>query len=512
MKEISTARKWFGLLSLMPGIAMMFVDQSILPVALPTIQSQLGATYTQLWWSVNSYLLLSAILLLAGGKLGDRIGHKVTFTLGIIIFAIASALCGLSKSIEWLIAARALQGAGSALMIPATSPLIMSLFPQKERGKAIGLNISLSALFSISGPLIGGYLTEALSWHWIFWVNLPLAALGLVMVFFFLPTISPKEKQRFDTPGFFYFTLASTGLIVFIMQATEWGLFAFGNGFFVLVTLICSYLLFRREKATPYPFFDRKLFRHPVFSAVNLSVFATQFVLMITIYRAVFFQDVLDWSPMKSGAVSMITSVPVLFTSYVGGWLSDKFGPRIPISIGFFLLTFSFFWLAFLIQASMPIVLIGLFAMGFGVPFIFTPSYSSAMSVIPPKEAGSAFGTLATVRALSSCLGVALISCVATFSQFRSFSQMIDKNPATHHLNAAALEGLNKGVSSIERTLTRDELPIVLNSMKQSQLQGFFSVHISIGIALIIAFIFVFFLYKRKSTHQTPDAPSDGWD
>ncbi|MBX9744073.1 MAG: MFS transporter, partial [Chlamydiales bacterium] len=205
MTPLSRHHKWLALGALIPAIAMVFVDQAVLPVALPTIQEHLGATHTQLWWCINSYLLVSAVLMLAGGKLGDSIGYRKTFMIGMLIFAVSSALCGISFHVDWLIGSRALQGVGAALMIPASSPLIMSLFSQKERGKAIGINVSISSLFLVLAPLIGGYFTEVLSWRWIFWINLPLALVGLILIPLFIPHSSPK-KQHFDLFGFLFFT------------------------------------------------------------------------------------------------------------------------------------------------------------------------------------------------------------------------------------------------------------------------------------------------------------------
>ncbi|MES2273022.1 MAG: MFS transporter, partial [Chlamydiota bacterium] len=295
---------------------MTFVDQSIVPVALPTIQKQLGANTAQLQWCVNAYLLMTAVLVLAGGKLSDRIGHRRTFTWGILIFGVASLLCGLSPYISWLIGARALQGIGAAMMIPASAPLLMSLFPSNERGKAMGINVSISSLFLILGPLIGGYLTQKLSWHWIFWVNLPLAALGLILVFLFIPR-SNMGEQKFDGWGFLFFAISSSSLVMGIMQGKDWGWTSFEIVSLFLVCLISAIFLFWREKKARHPFLDLSLFRHPNFRAINISIFATQFTLMITVYWAIFFQDSLDWTPLKGGAVTVLSSCPVLFLSPV---------------------------------------------------------------------------------------------------------------------------------------------------------------------------------------------------
>lgn len=504
-------QKWFGLLALTPAIAMVFTDQTVLPVALPTIQKHLGASNLALWWCINSYLLISAILLLAGGKIGDRVGYRTTFIWGMIIFAISSALCGLSFNASWLIGARALQGVGAALMIPASTPLLMSLFPPNERGKATGINVSVSSLFLIFGPLMGGYFTQALSWRWIFWINLPLAVLGLILVLFFIPR-SPKREQKFDFWGFSFFVISSSCLIVVIMQGGQWGWSSLASVSLLILCLISAFFLFWREKRSGYPFIDLSLFRHPIYKAVNISIFATQFVLMVTVYRAIFFQDVLEWSPLKSGTIFFITSLPVFFMAPVGGWLADKSGSKVTIAVGFIFLIYSFFWLAFFVESSLFMLLLAFVAFGIGVPLIFTPSYSSTMNAIPPEKAGVAFGILATVRCLSASLGVAIIGSFAEHVQFNSFKMLIRENPETRALNPSILEGLSKGVQNIQETVTPDQLQIVLHSLRESQIKGFFVIHLAIGLALILAFAFVFVLYHRKSSHHLPNSPAEGWD
>lgn len=500
MNQKSKKGKWLGLLSLMPAMGMVFVDQAVLPVALPTIQSHLGGGASEVWWAINSYLLVSAVLLLTGGKIGDRIGYRKTYLWGLVVFAIASALCGISPSMIWLIVARALQGLGAALLIPSMSPLVMSLFPQNERGKAIGVNVSISSLFLILAPLIGGYFAQDLSWRWIFYINLPLAVLGIILVNIYLED-SPKGTQKFDPWGFIFFALWSFSLITLIMQESKWDWASFPTITLLTLCIVSAISLFLREKKSPHPFIDLSLFRHPIFKAVNISIFATQFVLMASIYRAIFFQETLGWSPIKSGSILCITSLPVLFMSPIGGWLADRFGSKTPLFSGFALLSLSFFWLGLFIQGPLWVVLIGLFAFGLGVPMIFTPAYSSAMGAVPPKKAGLAFGVLATTRAFAASLGVAVIGALALDLHIRSF------------LSLASPSGTDPALLQKIALGQRANAPAAFQKLlKESQLNAFFDIHLLIGFSLLIAFALVAFLYKRKASHHLPEAPAEGWD
>ncbi len=501
-------QKWWGLSALIPAVAMVFTDQTILPVALPTIRTLLGASESALQWTVNSYLLVIAVLVIAGGKIGDLIGHRFVFLLGIIVFAASSALCGLSPDVYWLIGARALQGVGAALMFPASTALLMSLFPASERGKAAGINVSVSSLFLILGPLFGGYFVENYSWRWIFWVNIPLAVLGIILVFLFIPA-SKKGTGKIDLWGFLAFAISSSSFVTAVMQGREWGwasaliLSLFG------LCILSGFFLIWREKRAEHPFLDLSLFKHPVFKAVNISVFATQFIIMITVFRAIFFQEALGWSAMKTGFVSFISTLPVLFISPIGGLMSDRFGPKIPISIGYACLIFSFFWLSFFFQSPVWVILIGLSAMGFGIPLVLTPSYSSAMGAVPAAKAGSAFGTISMMRTLGSAIGVAMIGSFIDNIQYIAVKQSLNSLPPS--VTKEIVSGGAAGQAALQN-LPSDLFQQASAALRLAKFNGFYYSHLILAFALIVSFFFVFVLYHRKSTHTLPKTPAEGWD
>jgi EmrB/QacA subfamily drug resistance transporter len=462
-------RKWLGCAALIAGVAMSFLEQTILPVALPAIQGEFGASDVELEWCVNSYMLAIAVLVLTGGKLADRIGHRNGFFWGVALFTLASIFCGMSQSAPSLIAARALQGAGGALMFPSLSAILPALFSPQERGKAMGINTSASSLFLILGPLVGGYLTEHFSWRWIFWVNIPIAGAAIALGILFLPRIE-KRAAKIDPWGFLCYAFSCGALTILLMEGRGWGwsssrsIGAFG------VFAVAAFLLFLREKKAAHPYLDLGLFKHPVYRAANITVWAIQFILMVAVFRTIYFQTALGYSPVETGLFTTFCTLPVLFLGVIGGLLSDRFGPKCPIAIGFLCLIFSFFWFFFTPAPSLWQIIVPLVAFGAGVPLVFTPSYSAAIGAVSQAKIGAAFGILSATRSLGATMGVAVIGLL--------------------------IDAIEKGdVNSPE-----------------AQARGFSISHLVLAFLLIAAFAAVFVLHSRKSAHRLPKTPAEGWD
>jgi EmrB/QacA subfamily drug resistance transporter len=498
---IEHSRRWLRLAALIPALAMIFIDITILPVALPTIQKQLGASNVELEWTVNAYLLVMAVLLLIGGKLGDKIGHRRSFSIGCLIFTISSGLCGFASSCLWMILARALQGVGAAMMTPSSNVLLMSLFPPHERGRATGINVSVSSLFMLIGPLLGGYITEVFSWRWIFFINVPVGLVGTFLILFLIPKSEKRAFLKIDLIGFFYFLVSTSLFVLIVMEGRDWG---WGSPLILTlltISILSGSLFILREKKIIHPFIDRSLFRHPIFKAVNITLFSIQFILMITMYRAIFFQNDLGWSPIKMGVVTVVTTCPILFMSLIGGYLSDHFGPKIPLAIGFSLTVVSFFWVPLFLQSSLGILLIGFFCLGFGVPLIFTPSYTAAMNIVPKEKSGMAFGTISTIRSLGSCIGVAAIGALIDNLRLSKFQDLADQDALTQGISDTVLKQISLGSAASNDVLS--EMPkslaqLLSTQLNQAQVFSFQACHYTLGFVILVSFIWVLFLYRKK--------------
>jgi EmrB/QacA subfamily drug resistance transporter len=464
--------KWLRVLAIIPASAMSFMDQSILPVALPVIQQEFNADPICLQWTVNAYFLTMAMFILLGGKLADRMGHRRAFLGGMGLFAIFSAFCSLSTNVNFLIIARGLQGIGAAIMFPAQTSLIALSFPQASRGRATGIIVSIGSTFAVIGPIIGGLLTEYLSWRWIFWINLPLTLVGVLLTIALLPKSSGKTT-RIDLVGFTFFALFTSLLTVLLMQAADWGWFSIRILSLALAAFLSLVFLLFRERRVSQPFLNIKLFKRPIFAAINVSIAISQFILMISVFRIIYTEQILGYSPSETGLIISVASLPVLFFSYLGGFLSDKVSPKLPIVLGFGCLVISFFWLGFSPTPSLGVYFAALLLFGMGIPLILTPSYSAAMGTVPKEQMGVAFGLIASLRMFAGTLGLALISLWIS----------AEKSANVMKIGERAAE-----ILSFSRT------------------------HYLLGALVMLAFIAVFFLSKRKSAHHLPEAPAEGWD
>lgn len=463
---------WVAVCTFVPAVALMFMDQTILPVALPAIQNDLGATTTQAQWCVNAYVLAIAMFLLVSGKLGDSLGHRETFCIGIVGFVVFSICCGMSQSANWLIWMRGFQGLSAAFMMPPQNAMMRYVFPKKSLGKGIGLSVSIGSIFLMIAPVIGGFLTETLSWRWIFWINAPIGAAGLWMVLALWPKSNPV-KSPIDLWGFLFFA-ASVGLYtLFFMQVSEWG---WGSpialsclGFASLFLL----LLVLRERKAAHPFLDLPLFKRPLFAAINISVSTAQAFLMVGVFWLLYFQNTLQYTPVQAGLLSFISGFPILFTSPLAGFLSDRFGPKLPVVLGYLFLMYTCFYLGFFPTPSLLSLSIALFMFGMGIPMILTPSFASALSSVPTTKTGVAMGTIITLRMVAGSMGLA---CMYVLT----------------------------------RSIYMDKLPFV--GERSANITSFSMLHFALGFLVIFNFAVTFFLHTRKSAHHLPDYSGEGWD
>lgn len=451
--------------SLLCGIILNYLDQAILPVALPAISAEFNASPTLTQWIVNGYTLLFACLVLLGGRIGDAIGSKKAFLIGIILFAFFSLMCGLSPNIGYLIGARALQALGTSLMFPAQAALLAKLFPVHQQGRAIGVLSSLGIAVGFLGPFIGGLLTQMFSWRAIFWINIPITLCGFLLGYFSLPKIE-KVGRPIDWKGFTYFVFTICPMIILLMHVREWSASTFleKNLPLLLCALISSIFLIRRTVTAKDTFFDFSLLKYPAYSAILFSVCITKFIMMISIFQTIYCETVLNYTPIETGLLFSCSFAPALLFSPISGYLADKISPKLPISIGYLLVVFSLFWLAFHSTPSLFDLLLSLIIFGVGLPLILTPSNALVLSCIPSDKISVGTGMLVTSRMAAASLGLATIHLFTT-------------------------------------TVQRIEAPKL--GTEGALIKSFSLVHLALALLFAFAFFMTYFLHSKQKELQT---------
>ena len=270
LKLAEKNRKWWILLAMSSSLALVFIDQTALAVALPAIQRELNLSNSLSQWVINAYLLALSAIILLGGKIGDRLGHKRAFLAGVIVFITASTLAALAESGAWLITARAIQGIGAAFMMPSTNALVTNAFPAQERGKALGIYIALATIFLALGPLLGGFLTQVFSWRAVFWINFPIALISIILAISSVPTWRRREKLNIDYLGFFISVIFISGFVLGFMEAPNWGWTSLPIMGLFLLSIISLITFIGWEKKIPHPLVEFD-FYYPVQCATDHS-------------------------------------------------------------------------------------------------------------------------------------------------------------------------------------------------------------------------------------------------
>ena len=407
-------KKWWTLAAVSFGLFMIMLDNTVVNVALPSIQRDLGVGLSELEWIVSGYALTFAALMLIGGKLADAYGRRLIFVLGIVVFTLASLLCGLATSGDMLIAARILQGAGAAMMNPATLSIIAATFPPRQRGAAIGIWAGVSALALAIGPLVGGLLTEHASWNWIFFVNVPVGILGIFASFLLIDESRDPTHERLDLPGL---ATSAIGLFALTYGLIEANTYGWGSarivGSFVLsaVALVAFVLLERHQRA---PMLDLTLFRNRTYVGANLVTLLVALAMFgVFFFVSLFVQNVLGYSAVQAGASFLPMTVLVIIVAPIAGRVSDRYGSRGLMTTGMLLLACQLLYFSQLDQtATFWTLLPGLVLGGVGMSMTMTPSAAAATRAVPVEKAGVGSAVLNACRQVGGSVGIALMGAI----------------------------------------------------------------------------------------------------
>jgi EmrB/QacA subfamily drug resistance transporter len=408
-------RRWWTLAAMCFALFMIMLDNTVVNVALPSIQDDLGASLPGLEWTVNIYTLTFAVLLVTGGRLGDIFGRRRMFLFGVVVFAVSSAAIGLAPDQGWLVAGRAVQGVGAAFMMPATLSIITVSFPPEERGRAIGTWAGVSALALAIGPVVGGALADYVSWRAIFFLNLPVAV-GAVAVTLFAAHESRDETTRhtIDWSGIVALSVGLTALVLALVEGNSWG---WGSAEVValLVTAVVGLGAFALiEPRVREPMVDLSLFRSKTFLGSNLVAFVVTFsMLAMFFFLALYMQNMLGYSAVEAGVRFLPSTLMIVLVAPLAGRLSDRIGPRPLMVAGLTLTAFALFLQTRIdVGTGYGLLLPAFVVMGIGIALVMSPMSTAAMNSVPQEKAGVGSGILSMSRMVGGTFGVAAIGAL----------------------------------------------------------------------------------------------------
>jgi EmrB/QacA subfamily drug resistance transporter len=396
------------------SIFLATIDGSIVNVALPTLVRDLNTNFATIQWVVLAYLLTMATLMLSIGRLGDMIGKKPIYNAGFVVFTIGSVLCGLSPSVYWLIAFRVLQAVGAAMTLALGAAIVTEAFPGKERGRALGLIGTIVSLGVIIGPTVGGVMIEALSWHWIFFVNLPIGIIGTIMAWRFVPNFKPLGRQRFDYWGALTLFISLLALLLALTLGQQLG---FSNSLILLlfgIWFIFLTLFLVIETRAVQPMIDLRIFRNILFS-VNLVTGFMTFVAIAGIFILLpfYLEDVLNYDTQQVGLLLAVVPVGLGIFAPIAGALSDRFGTRPITVLGLFVLLVGYVAVTSLsTETTTWGYILRLFPIGIGMGIFQSPNNSAIMGTVPRERLGVASGLLSITRTLGQTVGIAILGAL----------------------------------------------------------------------------------------------------
>jgi EmrB/QacA subfamily drug resistance transporter len=454
-------RKWWTLGAVAFGLFMIMLDNTIVNVALPSIQRDLGIGVSELEWVVNGYALTFAVLMLTGGKLADLFGRRLIFIVGLAIFTLSSLACGLAASADVLIGARIVQGVGAALMNPATLSIITATFPPRQRGMAIGIWAGVSAMALAIGPLVGGIVTEQIDWSWIFFINVPIGVLAIVVARLVIrESRDESHEQRLDLPGLLASGIALFALTYALIEANTFGwtsarilaLFAVAA-----VGLVVFVVLESRQRV---PMLDLSLFKNSTFAGANATMMLVALAMFgVFFFVSLYMQNILRYSATEAGATFLPMTMLIILIAPPAGKLSDRMGSRWLMGAGMALVAVSLLVFSRLDAGSnFWDIFPGLILGGFGMALAMTPTTAAAMGSVAIDKAGVGSAVLNSMRQVGGALGIAIMGAiVASYidagpTDPRAASQFVDGFQAALMVAAAiAFAGAVVAIATVRK-------------------------------------------------------------
>jgi len=507
-------RKWWTLGAMCFALFMIMLDNTVVNVALPSIERDLGSSLSSLEWIINGYTLAFAVFLATGGRLGDIFGRRLTFLIGVSLFSVSSATAGFAPDTTWLVASRVVQGIGGALMMPATLSIVTNAFPPAERGKAIGTWAGVSALALAIGPVLGGFLTEAVSWRAIFFINLPVG-IGAIVATLFAVRESRDDTvgRQVDYAGVATLTVALTALVLALIEGNAWGwgsvsvLSLIGGSIVMLVVFVLV------ELRVTAPMVEFRLFASRNFVGSNLIALIVTFAMLSQFFfLALYMQNILGYSPLQAGIRFLPATLMIVAIAPIAGRLTDRIGARIPIAVGLTLVSAAMFWLTQIDPSTTYLDLLPSFIlMGVGMALVMSPMSTAAMNAVADAKAGIASGILSMNRMIGGTLGVAVIGAVFQATARSDLDSSLIGSGLTAGERADIAQGLGGGVSTVPNGVTHGQAAEIASASRDAFIGAFASsMKVATAVALAGVVVAVTLIRSRREGTGEVEVPAGG--
>jgi EmrB/QacA subfamily drug resistance transporter len=498
--EAPDPRRWWTLGVLCLSLLVISLDNTILNVALPTLELDLGASSSQLQWIVDSYMLVFAGLLLTAGALGDRFGRRRALTFGLAVFGLGSALSAVAGSAEALISSRALMGVGGAFIMPSTLSILTATFPARERAKAIGIWAGVSGLGIAIGPVAGGWIIEHADWSWIFLVNVPFVAAALLAGRWLVPESLDPSAPRLDFPGF---ALSTSGLVALVWAIIEapnagWTSPKILAGLGVAAAVLLAFVAW--ERRTPHPMLDVKLFRNRRFSAASGAITLSFFAMFGAIYFLTqYLQLVLGFSALEAGVRILPVAAGLVIGGPLSARLSGKIGAKVVVASGLAMVASALFLMTqFQVGSGYELVAAAFVLLGIGIGMAMTPATDAVMGSLPLAKASVGSAVNDAARTTGGAFGVAIMGSIMA-SSYRGDMDVIGAGAAAQDSLSGALATAAGVGGQAGARLAATAQEAFVSGMHTAVLVG-------AAIALIGALVALLFLPAREGATTTMPA------
>jgi EmrB/QacA subfamily drug resistance transporter len=507
----SAAGKWI-MGSVILASAMAFIDSVALNVVLPSLQKEFNAKGTDLFWLLNSYLLMLAALVLPGGSLGDKLGRKKIFMIGISVFILASTACGFAPTVYYLIAFRAIQGIGGALMIPGSLSIITTSFSTNERGKAIGTWSAITTMVTIGGPILGGALADAGLWRMIFFINVPIGIASLVILWYKVPESSDEETDHSLDYAGAVATITGLALLTFgFLRIPETGFYnwqiyvSLGGGLFSLIIFIII------ESKSRYPMMPLQLFSNKTFSGANLLTFFLYAGLFSgTLFLTLNMVQVQGYSQLQAGMTFLPFTILLILISRWSGGLVDRYGPRLFLIAGPAVAGVGLLLLSFVKQTNGPsdywtTYFPGILVFGLGMSFTVTPLTTTVMGAVSNHYSGTASGINNAITRISNVFANAIIGALAVLFFTGYLNNTVKEIPLKEESRIQVVaQGANLGDAKVPAIVVNEDRAKVEQVFKEGFISAYVKV-IRICAALAVLGALMAFLFIRNEELKKED-------